>query len=110
MDFSSLKDRIVWFTITGLVSWMVFLTYTAMASATRDDVSEAIRDESPYVADRRLIMLRLDGLTSLSSAINDSGKDIQALRVDVERMLVQQEVIYQKLEEVERKIDGRAGT
>ena len=106
MDFSSLKDKIVWATGTGLVSWMVFLTYASMTAATHANVSEMIQLESPYVADRRLIMRQMDDLTVLSKAIMDNNKSVQGLRVDIERLSVQQDVMYEKLDNVERKLDG----
>ena len=106
MDFASLKDKIVWATGTGLVSWMVFLTYASMTAATHANVSEMIQVESPYVEDRRLIMRQLDDLSVLSKAILDNNKSVQGLRVDIERLSVQQDVMYEKLDNVERKLDG----
>ena len=106
MDFASLKDKIVWATGTGLVSWRVFLTYAAITATTHADVSEMIQTESPYVEDRRLIMRQLDDLSVLSKAILDNNKSVQGLRVDIERLSVQQDVMYEKLDNVERKLDG----
>ena len=36
----------------------------------------------------------------------DNNKSVQGLRVDIERLSVQQDVMYKKLDNVERKLDG----
>ena len=105
MDFSSLKDRIVWFSLPGLISWMVFLSYGVMHAATDKEVRDIVQSESPYSQDRLLIMKRLDDLSSLTESIQAHTKEIHGLRVQIERLLVQQGAMYEKLEDLESRLD-----
>ena len=81
-----MKDawRSVAFASISCLSLMVgFWLVESKDYVSRAEVSEMIKTQSPYVADRQLI---LSGMENLSRTLEDNNKAINSLNVEIARL------------------------
>tara|TARA_R100000808_G_C2064375_1_gene94477 strand:- start:322 stop:594 length:273 start_codon:yes stop_codon:yes gene_type:complete len=69
--------------VSCLTLMIGFWLVEAREYVSRAEVSEMIKTQSPYVADRQLI---LSGMENLSRTLEDNNKAINSLNVEIARL------------------------
>jgi hypothetical protein len=71
-SFPVWRDRIAWAVITGAVvgavTWLSFLTTGYFSRPTRQEIVELLQSQTPYMADRSLILSELQRIEKLEVA------------------------------------------
>lgn len=108
-SFETLQDKIVWGAITGMVTWLAFVTLQVMDSPSRGEVERIMETQTPYARERQLVQNQLDQLSrneeKLGNLLSEITREVRQMRIEIERLLViKPSDVFQKVEALERTI------
>ena len=109
LSFSTLKDKLVWSVLVFIGFWLFWLTQRSIDQPSEDRVTNLIEQNAPYLRDRAVILARIDDLRSreptLLQAIRENTKEIQSMRIDIEKLLIiKPSDVLKKIGEVDEKL------